>query len=115
MLKRQVTLLVIHAFSNQDTHPMTQKSSYIEAMKAQLDALNENMNTLQAKADEARDDVRDMYKTEMAKLQEQSKLAVAKLGEMKTASEESWDSMVAEMEKVRDAFVHSFHYFKSQV
>ena len=94
---------------------MTQKSADIEAMKAQLDALNDKMNTLQAKADEAKDDARDMYKAEMTKLQKQSNLAVAKLGEMRTASEESWDSMVTEMEKVRDAFVHSFHYFKSQV
>ncbi len=94
---------------------MTQKSAYIEAMKAQLDTLNNNMNTLQAKAEEAKDDVRDMYKAEIAKLQEQSKLAAAKLGEMKSASEERWDSMVAEMDKVRDAFVHSFHYFKSQI
>jgi hypothetical protein len=34
---------------------------------------------------------------------------------MKTASEETWETMVTEMEKVRDAFTHSFHYFKSQV
>ncbi len=94
---------------------MTQKSAYIEKMKSQLDYLNTNMNALQAKAAEAKADARDMYKAEMAKLQEQSQLAVAKLGEMKTAGEESWDAMVAEMDKVRDAFVHSFHYFKSQV
>ena len=94
---------------------MTQKSAYIEAMKSQLDALNDNMNALQAKATEAKEDARDMYKAEMAKLHAQSNLAVAKLGEMKTASEESWGSMVTEMDKVRDAFVHSFHYFKSQV
>ncbi len=94
---------------------MTQKSVYIEKMKSQLDDLNTNMNALQAKAAEAKEDARDMYKAEMAKLQEQSNLAVAKLGEMRTASEESWDAMVAEMDKVRDAFVHSFHYFKSQV
>lgn len=94
---------------------MTKQSIYIEKMKAQLDELNANMNKLQAKAEEAKDDARDMYKAEMAKLQDQSKLAVAKLGEMKTASEESWETMVTEMEKVRDAFTHSFHYFKSQI
>jgi predicted nucleic acid-binding Zn-ribbon protein len=113
MLAQHVALLVPPLSLGQTT--MTQKSAYIETMKAQLDTLNDNMNALQAKAEEAKDDVRDMYKAEMAKLQEQSNLAVAKLGEMKTASEESWDSMRTEMEKVRDAFVHSFHYFKSQV
>lgn len=94
---------------------MTKQSIYIEKMKSQLDELNANMNKLQAKAEEAKEDARDMYKAEMAKLQDQSKLAVAKLGEMKTASEETWESMVVEMEKVRDAFTHSFHYFKSQI
>ena len=94
---------------------MTKKSAYIEKMKSQLDELNTNMNALQAKAAEAKEDARDLYKAEMAKLHAQSNLAVAKLDEMKAASEEGWDSMVTEMEKVRDAFVHSFHYFKSQV
>lgn len=94
---------------------MTQKSAYIEKMKSQLDDLNTNMNTLQAKAAEAKEDARDMYKAEMAKLQEQSQRAGSKLAEMKASSEDGWDAMVLEMEKVRDAFVHSFHYFKSQV
>lgn len=94
---------------------MTKKSIYIEKMKTQLDELNASMNKLDAKTQEAKEDAREMYKEEMAKLRHQSKLAVAKLDDMKTASEETWETMVAEMEKVRDAFTHSFHYFKSQV
>jgi len=94
---------------------MTQQSLYIEKMKAQLDELNANMNKLQAKAHEAKEDARDMYKAEMLKLQDQSKAAASRLADMKSASEETWETMVAEMEKVRDAFTHSFHYFKSQV
>ena len=38
-----------------------------------------------------------------------------KLDELKAAGEDSWDALVAEMEKIRDAFVHSFKYFKSQI
>jgi hypothetical protein len=94
---------------------MTTKSIYIEKMKDQLDALNASMNTLEAKTEEAKADAREMYKTELRKLQHQSRLAVAKLEDIKVSSEESWEAMVAEMEKVRDAFTHSFHYFKSQV
>ncbi len=51
----------------------------------------------------------------MDKLRAQSKVAVAKLDEIKAAGEDSWENMVTEMEKVRDAFKHSFHYFKSQL
>lgn len=94
---------------------MTTKNAYIEAMKSQLDELNANMNLIDAKAQEAKGDARDAYHEEMRKLRHQSKLAVAKFDEMKLASEEGWGKMVAEMDKVRDAFTHSFHYFKSQV
>jgi len=37
------------------------------------------------------------------------------LDELKAATAETWESLVAETEKVRDAFVHSFNYFKSQL
>jgi hypothetical protein len=56
-----------------------------------------------------------MYREEVRKLRHQSKIAASKLDDMKTATEETWETMVSEMEKVRDAFTHSFHYFKSQV
>jgi hypothetical protein len=51
----------------------------------------------------------------MTKLRNQSKLAVAELEGLKLASEDKWESMKASIEKVRDAFSHSFNYFKSQV
>ena len=38
-----------------------------------------------------------------------------KLIKLGTATEETWGAMVTEMDKVRDAFVHSFSYFKSQL
>ena len=94
---------------------MTTKNAYIETMKTQLDELNANMNKIEAKAKEAKAEARDVYLEEMRKLRHQSKLAVAKFDEVKLASEDSWEKMVTEMDKVRDAFTHSFHYFKSQV
>ena len=94
---------------------MSKRELYIEKMKLQLDALNLKMGEVELKAKEAREDAREKYKMEMAKLREQSTLAVAKLDEMKAAGEDSWEAMVAQMEKVRDAFTHSFKYFKSQL
>jgi len=94
---------------------MSKRDAYIEKMKDQLDELNSKMSELEAKAQEAKDDARAKYKEEMKKLSKQSKLAVAKLEEIKSAGEDTWESMVAEMEKVRDAFKHSFNYFKSQL
>ena len=94
---------------------MSKRDVYIEKMKDQLDDLNSKMSELEAKAQEAKDDARAKYKEEMKKLSKQSKLAVAKLDEIKSAGEDTWESMVTEMEKVRDAFKHSFNYFKSQL
>jgi uncharacterized alpha-E superfamily protein len=94
---------------------MTKKSAYIESIKHQLDELNASMNSLEARANEAKKEVRDTYREEMTKLRHQSKLAVIQLDEVKIATEETWEAMVLEMDKVRDAFTHSFHYFKSQV
>lgn len=94
---------------------MTKRDAYIAKMKLQLDELNAKMSAVEAKAKEAREDARDKYKEEMGKLRHQSELAVAKLDEMTAAGEETWEVMVTEMEKIRDAWTHSFHYFKSQI
>lgn len=94
---------------------MSNKDVYIAKMKLQLDELDTQMTILEARAEEAKDDARAKYKEEMAKLRDQSKLAQGKLDNMKSATAEAWDATVAEMEKIRDAFVHSFSYFKSQL
>lgn len=94
---------------------MSKRDDYIEKMKLQLDKTNTKMNELDAKAKVAKADAREKYEEEMGKLRQQSQRALAKLEELRVAGEDSWDTMVTEMEKIRDAFVHSFNYFKSQV
>ena len=94
---------------------MSKRDAYIEEMKTQLDEVNAKVNELEAKAKQAKADARDKYKEEMNKLRLQSKHAVAKLDELKAASEDGWEAMVAEMEKIRDALAHSYNYFKSQL
>jgi hypothetical protein len=94
---------------------MTSHTAYIEKVKLQLDELNASLNHLETKAHEARVEARATYFEEMAKLRHQSALAVAKLEEIKTSTEEGWEKAAAEMEKVRNAFVHAFSYFKSQL
>jgi len=95
------------------SHPT--REAYTAKIKEQIDALNTKMDLLDTKALEAKEDVREAYHAEMLKLRHQSRAAMAKFEEMKSAGEDSWDKMVAEMEKVSDAFKHSFNYFKSQV
>jgi predicted nucleic acid-binding Zn-ribbon protein len=94
---------------------MSKRETYINKMKLQLDELNEKMITLETKTQEVKQDARHLYQEEMRKLRHQSKVAAVKLDEIKAATEETWEAMVTEMEKVRDAFTHSFNYFKSQL
>lgn len=94
---------------------MSTRADYIAKMKLQLDELDAQMSKLEAKTQDAKADARDKYKEEMAKLRHQSKLAKGKLDDLMAASEDKWDALAAEMEKIRDAFKHSFSYFKSQL
>lgn len=94
---------------------MSKRDIYVEKMKTQLDQLNTKMDNLQAGAEEAKAEAKDKYKEEMAKLRHQSKLAKGKLEELKAAGEDTWETLASEMDKLGDAFKHSFNYFKSQV
>ena len=94
---------------------MTKRDEYIQKMKSQLDALNATMDEVAAKAGDAKEEARAKYREEVTMLRHQSKVAAAKLEGLKSAGEDRWEAMVAEMDKLRDAFVHSFHYFKSQI
>jgi ATP/maltotriose-dependent transcriptional regulator MalT len=91
---------------------MTKKQAFVAKMKLQLDELNAMISVLEAKAPEAKVGTRAQYKEEIKKLRHQSTLAADKLDELKAAGEDAWETMVDEMEEVRDAFKHSFNYFK---
>ena len=94
---------------------ISKRDEYTAKTKHQLDLLNAQIDALEAKTEEAKIEARDAYRAELTKLRKQSAAAMAKLEEIRVAGEDAWDKMVAEMEKIRDAFSHSFKYFKSQV
>lgn len=94
---------------------MQNRSIYLEKMTRQLDELNVQLSELEYAATTAKVEALDRYQLEMAKVREQSNLMQEKLIQLKATGEESWKNMVEETEKIRDAFVNSFHYFKSQL
>jgi hypothetical protein len=94
---------------------MQSRDEYIKNIKSSIDKLNANMKVLEDRTEDAQKDARKTYEEQLVKMRAQSKLAIAKLDEMQTAGADTWENMVAEIEKIRDAFVHSFRYFKSQV
>ena len=93
---------------------MTTRDDYVTKMKSQLDDLNAQLDKLATKSDRAKKELQAKYSQEMADLRAKSSQASAKLEDMKNAGEDTWENVVAEMEKARDAFKHSYNYFKSQ-
>ena len=87
---------------------MSKHAQYIEKMELQLDKLNKKMLGLESTAQEAKEEARQKYKEEMTQLRQKSKVAAAKLEEMKAASVDTWEHMVTDMEEMHDAFTHSF-------
>lgn len=87
---------------------MPQKIEFITKMERQLEKLNLKMTELATETQTAKEDAREAYKEKITKLRQQSKVATAKLEELKAAKEDSWGTMVTDMEKMHDSFTHSF-------
>jgi hypothetical protein len=94
---------------------MSKRDEYIETMKQQLDELNSQLTDLENKGEAAQAQFKEKHEEQISQLREHYHVAVLKMGEIKSASEDKWDSMITEGEKVHKAFVHSFNYFKSQL
>jgi prefoldin subunit 5 len=93
----------------------TQRDEFIEKMKKQLDDINKQMKDYEKEAEEAGEKAAAEYDAQVDKLREHGKQLQAKLDEMRLASEDSWDRMMEEARKIRDAFIHSLNYFRSQL
>jgi chromosome segregation ATPase len=93
----------------------TQRDEFVERMKKQLDDINAQLTEYEKQADEAGEKARADYDAQIDKLREQGKKMQVKLEELRGASEDSWDRMMEETRKIRDAFIHSLNYFRSQL
>ena len=94
---------------------MSKREEYIENMKQQLDGLNAQLKELETKGKAAQAEFLEKHAEQITQLREHYVAALAKLDEVKSASEDKWESVVTEGEKIHKAFVHSFNYFKSQL
>ena len=94
---------------------MSKREEYIENMKQQLDGLNAQLKELETKGEAAQAEFLEKHAEQITQLREHYVAALAKLDEVKSASEDKWESVVTEGEKIHKAFVQSFNYFKSQL
>jgi predicted nucleic acid-binding Zn-ribbon protein len=91
------------------------RDQYVAKTKRQLDELNAQIDNVEAHAKKAKQEARQTYDKELTDLRQQSAAAKTRLDAIKSSAEDKWESLTAEMEKVRDALVHSYNYFKSQM
>ena len=94
---------------------MSKRDDLIRKMKAQLDEVNTHLAELEKKAEGSQQKIGQKYDEQVAQLQAASQAFKKKLDEIRVASDDKWEAVAAETEKVRKALVHSFNYFKSQL
>jgi predicted nucleic acid-binding Zn-ribbon protein len=94
---------------------MSRRHEYVEKIKRQLDEMNAKIDELQTRKGQAEGRAKEEYQERLAAFRERADMARAKLREIRESPEDSWEGLKAEMEKIREALVHSYRYFKSQL
>ena len=94
---------------------MSKRDEYIGKMKQQLDGLNAQLKELETKGETAQAEFLEKHAEQITQLREHYAAALTKLDQIKSASEDKWESLVADGDKIHKAFVHSLNYFKSQL
>lgn len=91
------------------------RDEYLEKIKQQLDEWNGELDKLEAKQEEVKGEAKTKYNTQVKELQQKLRSVQDKVQELQSSGQDKWDELQAEVDNVRDAFVHSYNYFKSQL
>ena len=94
---------------------MPKRDVYIEKMKSQLDELNVHIAELEEKAKRVKDHTHSTYETQINKMKPMAEAITSTLHQVKSAGEDRLTHLAEESDKVYKAFLHSYHYFKSQI
>lgn len=94
---------------------MSKRDEFVELLKHQLDDINRRLDELEATAKSGQEQLGKAYDTQVASLRASAVTLRARIDDVVAASDEQWEALVGEAEKVRKALVRSFNYFKSQL
>lgn len=92
---------------------MSTKDDYVVTMKAQLDVWSAEIDALEAKAQEIKEDARVSYEAQLSALRVKYQEGEQKLEEMRLASETAWEQVKVEADKLWEAIKDSAHAFQS--
>ncbi|MCE4557873.1 hypothetical protein [Pelomonas cellulosilytica] len=94
---------------------MSERNNYIDNMKLELDTLNDQLGSLEARVMHVRQEARQQYEGELARLRTQSREALAKWESLQGSTEATWHQAVPDMDRLRNAFFHAFHLLKARM
>jgi hypothetical protein len=92
---------------------MTTRDEYVAATKQRLDEWNAEMDSLEAKAAQAKEADKARYQELLATLHLKRQEGEKQLAAIKVATEDSWAELKADADKVWEAFKDSVNQFKS--
>ncbi|MGY6553670.1 MAG: sll1863 family stress response protein [Wenzhouxiangella sp.] len=91
----------------------SKRQQFIEALKSRLDELNEDMERLEKRAQEARGEFEEKYAEQLVEMREKRDQMKEKLIELRASSEAHFERIKGEAEYTWKAFQNSVNYFKS--
>lgn len=94
---------------------MSKRNEIIKAMKQQLDELNQDLAAMEKNIAAAKKDAQAALQAKMDAAKQQARELQAKIDEVGAAAEDRWEGLVVEGTRIRDAFLHSYNYLKSQL
>lgn len=91
---------------------MLTRDEYIAETKQRLDDWSAEIDALESKAQDMKEDAKAKYQEQLASLRVQREEGAKKLAELQTATETSWERVKAESEKLWDAVKDSARTFQ---
>ncbi|TVS11844.1 MAG: hypothetical protein EA419_06880 [Wenzhouxiangella sp.] len=91
----------------------SRREQFIETLKGKLDELNEDMDRLEKRAQDASGDLEKKYEEQLQDMREKRAELKNKISELRAASEAQFDRLKLEAEHAWKAFQNSVNYFRS--
>ena len=92
---------------------MLNKDEVVTKLKKQLEEFSAEIDALEEKAHEVKEDARAKYQEQLVALRAKRREGEKKLEEMKAATESSWGRLKAETDNVWEALKDSVNAFKT--
>ncbi|KGE02784.1 sll1863 family stress response protein [Pseudohaliea rubra] len=92
---------------------MSSRDEFVRKLKNQIDALNEEVDELEAAAGETSGELRVELDKQRARVEEQREQFYARLQALKDAGDDNWERVKKEAEHTLKALHNSVNYFKS--